>query len=116
MIQKYQLYIGILQEIPAGVEYSYYDSRRRRMFVLADWVPDGKFVPVPPEMLSALDPGERRWFNDSCLAINQKWLAEHHDDAMEQANALLDLFAEELQAELKKKENGDGGENNETAE
>lgn len=116
-MSKYRLYIGPLQEIPQGVEYSYYDSNRRRMFVLSEDQPRGSFVPVPNELLPKMDPGERRWFNESCFAINQKWLGEHQTEAAEAANALLDRFEEELRAEAEKiKEKDDGGEEEETAE
>lgn len=114
---KYLLYIGPLQDIPAGITYSYYDSNRRRMFVLAEEQPKGKFAPVPEDLLCKLDAGEKQWYNASCWELNQKWLLEHKEEAVEQANILLDLFAEELRAEAEKlKEKGDGNKENEAAE
>ena len=60
---KYLLYIGPLQDIPAGITYSYYDSNRRRMFVLAEEQPKGKFAPVPEDLLCKLDAGEKQCSN-----------------------------------------------------
>ena len=56
MTEKYQLYVGILQDIPDDAEFSYYDSVKRRLFLFCDREPGGNFAPVPPELWSDLTP------------------------------------------------------------
>ena len=99
---SYRLYVGLLQEIPDYAEFSYYDSAKRRLFLLCDRKPEGKFAPVPDELRSEMTPAERAWLNESCLTLNQRWLREHEAEAADTANAFLDLFEEELQKEAQK--------------
>lgn len=112
---KYQLYVGHLQDIPDYAEFSYYDSVKRRLFLLSDRKPDGKFAPVPPEMWLDLTPDEGKWLRESCLALNRRWLEAHRHEAADTANAFLDLFEKELKKEARNaKEIKDGGETSES--
>ena len=106
MTGKYGLYVGLLQEIPDYAEFSYYDSAKRRLFLLCDRKPDGKFAPVPDELLCEMTPNERAWLNESCLALNRRWMKEHENEAAETANAFLDAFEEELEKEARKAREG----------
>lgn len=106
-----RLYIGALQKIPDGVRFSFYDSRKNRMLILSDDDPAGTFKAVPAEMLKCLTAEERRWYNNACREINSAWLAEHRTEAERAANTLLDLFEEELIAEIQKKGTTDDGGN-----
>lgn len=108
---KYQLYVGYLQEIPENVEFSYYDSRKKRLFVLCDEEPTGQFVLVPEELRSEMTASEKAWLNAACIAINARWMAQHEAEAAEMANAFLDAFEEELEKEAQKAQEIDDGEN-----
>lgn len=99
---KIQLYIGALQDIPAGIEFSYYDSRRRYLFLLSDRKPEGKFKVVPETMYGELDPGERAWFNNACMTLNSRWVRAHEEEAADAANGFLALFEKELKKEAER--------------
>ena len=115
MTEKYQLYVGHLQDIPDYAEFSYYGSVKRRLFLLCDRKPDGKFAPVPPEMWGDLTPDEAKWLRESCREINRRWVEAHRDEAADTANAFLDLFEKELKKEARNaKEIKNGGEANES--
>ena len=115
MTEKYQLYVGHLQDIPGYVEFSYYASAKRRLFLLCDRKPEGKFAPVPPEMWGDLTPDEAKWFRESCREINRRWMEAHRDEAADTANAFLDLFEKELKKEARNaKELKDGGKTSES--
>ena len=101
-MEKYQLYIGALQDIPAGIEFSYYDSRRRYLFLLSDHKPEGKFKVVPENMYGELDPGERAWFNNACMVLNSRWVRAHEEEAANAANGFLALFEKELKKEAER--------------
>ena len=102
MTGTYKLYVGLLQEIPDYAEFSYYDSVKRRLFLLCDRKPDGHFAPVPDELVGEMTPNERTWLNASCAEINRRWMETHEDEAAETANAFLDAFEEELEKEARK--------------
>lgn len=101
-MSKFQLYIGALQEIPGGIEFSYYDSRRRYLFLLSDRKPEGKFQVVPENMYGELDPGERAWFNNACMVLNSRWVRAHEEEAADAANGFLALFEKELKKEAER--------------
>lgn len=103
---KYRLWVGVYQEIPETIEFSYYDSRRRYLFILSDRKPEGRFKPVTTELLGELSPGERAWFNDSCMKLNSRWLKEHETEAREKVDAFLDQFEEELKREAERAKDG----------
>lgn len=102
MTGKYKLYVGPLQEIPDYAEFSYYESAKRRLFLLCDRIPEGRFAPVPDELLGEMTPTERAWLNTSCLELNRRWMETHKEEAEETANAFLDVFEEELEKEAQK--------------
>ena len=102
MTKKYRLYVGLLQNIPEYAEFSFYDSAKRRLLLLCDREPDGKFALVPDELYRDLIPTERAWLNASCAEINRRWLAEHRAEAEDTANAFLDAFEEELKEEARR--------------
>lgn len=118
MTEKYGLYVGVLQDIPSYVEFSYYDSVKRRLFLFCDRKPDGKFAPVPSDLWDRLTPDERAWLGESCLAVNRRWIRENEQDAEKTAQAFLDLLEEELKKEAQsahedqdgKEADGSGGE------
>lgn len=113
--EKYQLYVGHLQDIPDYAEFSYYDSTKRRLFLLCDRRPDGKFAPVPHELWGELTPDESKWLRESCREINRRWMEAHQNEAAETANAFLDLFEKELKKEVRNaKEIKDGDETSES--
>lgn len=111
MTTKYTLYVGPLQSIPEYVEFSFYDSAKRRLFLLSEREPDGKFAPVPDELRSEMMPAEKAWLNASCLEINRRWMSAHEEEAAETANAFLDLLEEELKIEAQKAREGKDGRN-----
>ena len=110
MTKKYELYVGLLQDIPSYAEFSYYDSAKRRLFLLCDRKPEGKFHAVPEEIRGSMTPDERRWFNESCREINRRWMAEHEKEASDTANAFLNLFEEELKKEAQTAHEVENGE------
>ena len=115
MTEKYQLYVGHLQDIPDYAEFSYYDSTKRRLFLLCDRRPDGAFAPVPHELWGELTPGEAKWLRESCREINRRWMEAHRDEAADTANAFLDLFEKELKKEARNaKEIENGGKTSES--
>ena len=108
----YKLYVGRLAPIPDGVRYSYYDSRRKHLFLLTDAAVGDGFREVPDELLPSLDAGERTWYNEACRALNREWIEAHPKEAETVANEFLDLLEEELRAEMEKLKGRriDGGE------
>ena len=111
MTEKYQLYVGPLQEIPEYAEFSYYESTKRRLFLLCDRKPEGKFAPVPDELIGEMTPTERAWLNTSCLELNRRWMETHKEEAAETANAFLDAFEAELEIEARKARGDKDGRN-----
>lgn len=109
MTKKYQLYVGLLQDIPENVEFSFYDSAKRRLFLLSTKKPSGKFAPVPRDLWGELTADESRWLLESCREVNRRWMKEHEKEAAQSANVLLDLFEEELKKEAQNAHEGENG-------
>ena len=108
---KYRLYVGRLQPLPEGTEFSYYDSERKRLFVFTDSAPEGKFVPVPDSLLGELTDKERGWYNASCFTVMRRWVSAHEDEAERAVRAFLDQLETELKKEAEKgAEHSDGTE------
>lgn len=116
MTGKYKLYVGLLQDIPGYCEFSYYDSLKRRLFLLCNRKPEGKFAPVPEDLRQHMTPDERRWLNESYREINRRWMAEHEEEAAETANVFLDILEEELKKEAEKAAGENDGENEDETE
>ena len=102
MEKKFQLWVGPLQEIPEGVEFSYYDSRRGYLFLLTDSKPKGRFKVVTPELFGELNASERAWYNDACMKLNHRWVQAHEPEAKEKVDAFLDSLEEELKREAER--------------
>lgn len=99
---KYRLWAGRLQTIPPEVEFTCYDGERKRLLVLTDKEPAGKFIPVPDNLLGELSDRERTWYNASCFTLMARWMDEHRQDAEETVTAFLDQFEIELKKEAEK--------------
>lgn len=99
---KYRLYVGPLQDIPEGVEFSYYDSRRGFLFVLTDHKPDGKFAPMTEELMDELTDSEWGWYNKSCFILNARWIAAHEEESKEKVESFLADFETELKREVER--------------
>lgn len=99
---EYRLYVGPLQEVPDGVEFSYYDSRRGYLFLLTDKEPSGRFALMTDELMSEMTDYERAWYNRSCFIINGRWVAAHEEESREQVESFLADFEAELKKEAAK--------------
>lgn len=99
---EYRLYVGPLQEVPDGVEFSYYDSRRGYLFLLTDKEPSGRFAIMTDELMSEMTDYERAWYNRSCFIINGRWVAAHEEESREQVESFLADFEAELKKEADK--------------
>ncbi len=97
IIETYRLYVGRLQDIPEGVQYSFYSSRRGYLFLFTDKEVHDGFVVLPPEKLDELSPEERAWFDTTVQTITLNWLKEHKPTEEE----ILDNLFEEVEERLK---------------
>lgn len=106
---KYRLWVGPLQDVPEGIEFSFYDSRRGFLFVLSDRVPEGRFAPMTEKLMDEMSDSERSWYNRSCLVLNARWVAAHEEESRETVESFLAQFEAELKREAEKKKGKDDG-------
>lgn len=98
-MQKYQLYAGKIQDIPAGVKYSLVPTHHQYLLIYTDIDPKELkgFVAIDDGIMY-LNAQERAWLAKSKTEINVEYLHEH-EEYLDYMNQFLDVFEQELKAE-----------------
>ena len=92
----YHLYVARRYEIPEGVKYSFYSSRRGYLFIYTDMQVSDNFAMIDPLHYVELSPIEREWLNSVVGAIVMSWASNHTISEEE----LLDIYFGDVERRL----------------
>lgn len=96
---EYKLYVGNVQQIPQGIEYSYYNNQHQYLLLFTDQeVNKDVFYEVHDELLDKLNKHEKEWLSRVKITVNAKYVSEHKDEIID----LLEEFVTRYEKELEK--------------
>ena len=109
---KYRIYIGALQDVPNGIEFSYWNGKSAYMLVASEKKPGEGFKRLKESLYYELCADEQEWIFETQAVINARYIESHQADYLLFADDFIESFEKELrkEAERMRKETGNGGE------
>lgn len=96
--ENYHLYVGRLQDIPEGVKYSFWGSKRNYLFLYTDIEYPKGFALVEPQNYGELTDEEQAWLDFSTGEVILEYLKGHQPTEEEVLMAYFDNIEERLKA------------------
>ncbi len=110
-MDKFQLYIGILQDTDEDERFSFYEKKTAKaldyMLVYSDKQPNGRFIKCDDKVIAELTSSEKKWLTLCKLTVNSEAMAKNEETYAELLGKFADLLEQELRKE-RSRVNGSG--------